>query len=309
MPDIEQQNEEQPRKIESAQWYVVALIVAFAAGSSLYKVLMHEQLGHSAAMFLGVPAVLAVLLAIAPRAKSVTGGILKGITLALLIIAPLLGEGYLCILVASPLFYLVGIIVGLVADLQRRRKTATLSCVALLLLPLCLEGVFPGLTFNRKQTVEVSRVVALPANLVENCLTRSPDVTTRLPFALRIGFPTPLWATGEGLAMGDTRTIHFAGAEGDPPGDLLMHITERRAGYARFTTVSDRSKVSQWVRWTGSEVTWRPVNQAHTEVTWRITFERQLDPAWYFDPWERVIVKDAARYLIEANTLPAEKKQ
>ena len=123
--------EEKTRKIEPAQWSVVAIIVAFAAGAFLYKLLMHERLGHSAAMFLGIPAVLAILLALAPPAKTATGGILKGITLALLVVAPLLGEGYLCILIASPLFYIVGILVGAAVDAQRANRGATLSCVAL----------------------------------------------------------------------------------------------------------------------------------------------------------------------------------
>ena len=45
----------------------------------------------------------------------------------LLIVAPLLGEGYLCIIVASPLFYLVGIIVGRITDHQRKKRNAALT--------------------------------------------------------------------------------------------------------------------------------------------------------------------------------------
>jgi hypothetical protein len=300
MSDIGEQN----RKIEPAQWSVVAIIVAFAAGAFLYKLLMHERLGHSAAMFLGIPAVLAILLALAPKAKTATGGILKGITLALLVVAPSLGEGYLCILVASPLFYIVGIVVGLAVDRLRRKRDATLSCVALFLLPMCFEGVVPQLTFNRAQSVEVRSVVAAPADEVEHALMRAPDVNAPLPLALRIGFPRPLTAWGEGLGIGDTRTIHFAGAEGDPPGDLLMRVAERRRGYARFETVSDQSKLTQWVRWTSSEVEWTALDEGHTTVTWRIDFRRQLDPAWYFTPWEREAVKKAAAYLIDANATP-----
>jgi hypothetical protein len=255
-------------------------------------------------MFLGIPAVLAILLALAPKAKTVTGGILKGITLALLVVAPLLGEGYLCILFASPLFYIVGIVIGLAIDRQRRKRDATLSCVVLFLLPMCFEGVVPQLTFNRAQSVEVQTVVAASADEIEHALTRSPNVDTPLPAALRIGFPRPLAAWGEGLTVGDTRTIHFAGAEGDPPGDLVMRVTERRPGYARFETVSDQSKLTQWVRWTSSEVAWTALDEGHTTVTWRISFTRQLDPSWYFTPWERVAVKEAATYLIAANATP-----
>jgi hypothetical protein len=252
----------------------------------------------------GIPAVLAILLALAPKARTVTGGIVRGITLALLIVAPLLGEGYLCILIASPLFYLVGIVVGLAVDYVRAKRIATLSCVALMLLPLCLEGVIPSLTWTRRQSVEVSGVVDGSAAAVKNALATAPNVQTTLPACLRIGFPRPLAAHGDGLSLGDTRTIHFAGAEGDPPGDLVMRVTESRPGYVRFETVSDGSKLTQWLRWDTSEVWWQPVDTQHTKVAWRIQFERQLDPAWYFVPWERAAVYEAASFLIRANASP-----
>ena len=295
---------EAKEKITSAQWMLTALIAAFTIGAVLYRVLMHHGLGHSAAMFLGIPAVLAILLALTPKTKTVTGGILKGITLALLIVAPLLGEGYLCILMASPLFYVVGIIVGIVVDKTRRDRSVTLSCVALVLLPLSLEGVIPALSFNRSQTVEVSRVVAASADTVEHQLALSPDITTRLPRTLCIGFPRPLKASGGGLEIGAMRTIHFAGAEGDPPGDLTMRVVARQQGYVRFETVSDTSKLTQWIAWTSSEVQWKQIDGAHSLITWRVHFERQLDPAWYFTPLERAAVHEAAKYLIAANAMP-----
>jgi len=125
---------------DPSRFVVIALAVAFAGGAFLYRLLFHAGFGHSSAMFLGVPALLAILLALTPKAKSVTGGIVKGITLALLILAPLLGEGWFCILVAAPLFYVVGIVVGLAVDWQRGNRKATLSCVAVVLLPMCLRA-------------------------------------------------------------------------------------------------------------------------------------------------------------------------
>ena len=83
-----------------------------------------------------------------------------------------------------------------------------------------------------------------------------------------------------------------------------MRVTERHPGYARFETVSDQTKLTQWVQWTSSEVEWTALDEGHTTVTWRIDFMRQLDPAWYFTPWERAAVKEAASYLINANATP-----
>jgi hypothetical protein len=298
-------DDDSPKTIEPAQWRAVAVVAAFTVAATLYRVLIDKHLGHSAAMFLGIPAVLAILLALTPKAQTATGGILKGITLALLIVAPLLGEGYLCILIASPLFYIVGILVGLVVDWHREKRNVTLTCIALVLLPMCLEGVVPQLTVNRNQTVEVTRIVAASTDEVEKSLSLSPRIVTTLPGYLRIGFPRPLEAHGEGLSIGASRTIHFAGAEGDPPGDLIMRVTERSSGHLLFQTLSDSSKLTQWIKWDSSEVDWKPIDATHTAVTWKLHFERQLDPAWYFVPWERAAVHEAARYLIEANATPA----
>ncbi len=289
------------RRLTAAQWWLIALVVAVSCGSVLYRQLMHEGFGHSAAMFIGLPALLAIVLALTPRARSVTGGIVKGITFALLIIAPLLGEGYLCILFASPLFYGVGVVVGLIVDWARRRRAATLSCIALVLLPFSLEGVTPGLSWNRLQTVEAVRVVNVPATEVERALEKPPQLNVALPAVLRIGFPQPLAASGSGLQRGARRKILFSGAEGDPPGYLEMEVTESRPGYLRFDALRDESKLTQWIRWRRSEVEWTAVDARHTRVRWRIEFDRALDPAWYFALMEKAAVAKAADYLISAN--------
>ena len=291
-------------QFKRAKWTIVGMAIVTAGFALLYRVTMGMHRGHTSLMFIGIPAVLAILLALLTRAKSATGGILKGITLALLITAPLMGEGYVCILMAAPLFYLIGVSVGLAVDWERKHKNVTLSCCALVLLPMSLEGVVPALTFDRLQTVEATRVVDGTTEEVEAALARSPRVETRLPGFLAIGFPRPLEAHGEGLTVGSLRTVHFSGAEGDPPGDLVVRIAASRPGYLRTETVSDSSKLTQWIGWDSSEVTWRSVDSTHTAVTWRVSFQRQLDPAWYFVPWERFAVREVAGYMIAANATP-----
>jgi hypothetical protein len=84
-----------------------------------------------------------------------------------------------------------------------------------------------------------------------------------------------------------------------------MRITESRPGYVCFNAIHDGSKLAHWIAWDSSEVEWTPVDATHTAVTWRIQFDRQLDPAWYFVPLERAAVHEAAAYLIDANATPA----
>jgi hypothetical protein len=292
-------------RVNSAQWMIAAfLVTALVIGALIYRVVIGAGFGHTSLMFIGIPAVLAIILVLAPAPKSATGSILRGITLALLIVAPLVGEGYLCILFASPLFLVVGLVIGKLVDCSRARRSTTLSCIAIMILPFSLEGVVPQLTHGRAQSAEATQIIKAPVSQIEAALAQSPDITTVLPRFLRIGFPRPLEARGSGLAVDDLRTIHFAGAEGDPPGDLVMRVAASQPGYVRFETISDSSKLLQWVRWRGSEVTYTSVDPTHTRVTWQISFDRQLDPYWYFAPWEQLAVRKAANYLITANAAP-----
>jgi len=281
---------------------VLVVAAAYIISAILYKLLFHERLGHSSLLFIGLPGVLAILLALAPRAGTVKGGIVKGITFALLLIAPLLGEGYLCILMASPLFYAIGLAIGAGIDASRN-KHRTLSCMAVLVILLSLDGIVPS--HQRLETVSVTRVITAPPAEIRAAMASPPDIAIALPSFLRLGFPRPIAVSGSGLEPGAIRTIHFTGAEGDPPGDLTMHVAKASVNQIQFVATGDTSKLTQWLLWRSSSVQWEPVDATHMRVTWQTTFERQLDPWWYFGPWERYAVRKASEYLITANATPA----
>jgi hypothetical protein len=299
---------EKKLSLRSSQWRLIFLILAVSVGSVLYRLIVFGRLEQTAMLFVGIPAILAIVLAMTPKAKTANGGIIKGITLALLLSGPLLGEGFICILMATPLFYLVGLAVGEIVQRTRKKRRATLSCLLVILLPMSLEGTSPSLSFDRDETVHASRVVQASEQDVLRALSRSPRTDLPLPLYLRMGFPRPVEARGEGLEVGATRTIHFAGGEGRP-GDLLLQVEESRPGYVRFRAISDRTKVAHWLDWKSSEVRWTALDAQHTRVDWTLHFERRLDPAWYFGPWERYAAHLAAGYLIRVNATPAQEKQ
>ncbi len=282
------------------------MILAYGLAALLYHHIIGHDLGRTGVMFIGLPTMLAVVLALAPPAKTSTGSVMKGITLFLLLVAPLMGEGYLCILIASPLFYLVGALVGFVADRTRNKENTKLGACALILLPFCFEGTIPTLTIPREESVDATRIVVATPDEVQQALAQPVRVQTKMPWLLRIGFPRPDGVSGSGLALGSIRVLHFTGAETAPPGILVSAVDVSRPGYAHFQVVTDHTKVTEWMRWRSSEVTWYAVDATHTRVTWRIQYARGLDPAWYFGPWEHVVVKQCAEYLIRASATPAE---
>jgi len=300
------ENSANPEK--RSPWTMSFIVLAVAAGGAMYRILVLHRLEQTALLFVGIPAVLAFIVACTPRAKTVTGGILKATTLGLLLSGPLLGEGFICILMAAPIFFGVAMLIAglvlLVRKEDNKSKKTLFSCVALIgLLPMGLEGTHPSFSFNREEAVTARRVVNATPLEVENTLRQSPRIDLPLPFYLRLGFPHPAEAHGSGLRPGDLRTVHFTGGEGHP-GDVVLKVVEAGPNYARFIVVSDKTKVSHWLDLKSAEIRWTLAADGHTQVEWTLRYCRLLDPAWYFRPWERYAVTLAADYLIEANAAP-----
>jgi len=282
---------------------LIAWILALAIVSLLLRLVYYTHNEITSLMFVGIPTVLAVLLALTPSAKSSVGIAARGVTIGLLISAILFGEGLVCVLMAAPIAYVIAISVALAVSKSRPKGPAAMGLALLPFVCMSFEGVSHRLSLPREQTVHVERVVAARPEEVEAVLAGPMNFHTRLPVFLRLGFPRPVAARGAGLERGATRTIHFAGGEGHP-GDLTMQVESRDSGAVVFHAVEDRSKIAHWLTWRTAEVRWRVVDANHTAVTWTLHYRRGLDPAWYFVPWEQYGARRAAGYLIDNLATP-----
>jgi hypothetical protein len=305
----------------AAQWAIITITLALAIGGLFYRFSQGSELHQSAAFFIGIPTILAITLAMTPRAKSATGIIVKGITLALLLSGIVFYEGFICILMAAPLFYLVGIVIGVPIDRVRKRRKSegrVYSIIGLGLLLLSAEGVTPATSFSQRERVEVVKTIDASVDEVTAALASTPEFEVDLPFYLKLGFPRPVAAHGSGLEVGDTRTIVF-GTEspmepmggdhhhlvsGEGGGTLELVIVRSRPGRVVFKAVHDRTAFTHWIGWGRSIVEWHAIDENTTEVSWTMSFRRKLSPAWYFGPWQRYAAKRAAGYLIGTAATP-----
>lgn len=314
-----------PRSSLSAgRWTAIMITLALAVGAIAYHLMHGSSLHQSVVFFIGVPAVLAVILSLTPKAKSATGVIVKGITLALLLSGIVFAEGFVCILMAAPLFYLVGIAIGYPIDRVRRRRQSegkVYSIVGIGLLLLSVEGVVPGTSFPKHETIRVTRTIEAPVDEVRHALASTPNFDKPLPFYLRLGFPRPVGATGEGLEVGSRRTIFFGDESPMEPmgqshhhspatearesgGVLELKIVRSNNHSVVFKPTSDTTAFTHWIGWGRSIVSWRAVDGDTTEVTWTFHYERRLSPSWYFGPWQRYAATKAAGYLIDTVATP-----
>lgn len=292
-----------------AQWAVIGIVISLAAAAAVYRLAHYGQLDQTAALFIGLPTVLAVGLTLTPRAKSATGMAVKGMTIGLILSGIFLGEGVICVLLAAPLFYAIALAIGLSVDAVRRRERRIRGgkLYSGLLVPLVLmslEGVAPVTTFPATGTATATQTVNASPASVEAALARAPRFDrASLPAFLGLGFPVPLSADGSGLAVGDRRTIWFTDRNGGRA-TLVLDVVERGPGHVRFHALSDQTAVARWLGWQDADVFWQASGGNAARVTWSITYVRRLSPAWYFGPLEQYAAWLSAQYLIQTAAIP-----
>jgi|1186.fasta_scaffold69003_2 hypothetical protein len=293
---------------------LAAIIVAVAAASVGYRMLQHMHIDQSAALFIGLPTLLAIVVVLAARPQTAAAVAAKATTVGLLLSMIFLWEGALCVLMSAPLFYLVAIAIASVLDRMRRQTgTSIASCMLIAVFaPMSLEGVTPLTTIDRGESVTAAQIVHAPADEVARALLEPPrfDHVRPRAFVLRAGFPTPTASRID--TSGDVRRwiVQVRGGEmllngmEQRTGDLALDLVEARPGRLRWRVAFDTSHMTHYLMFRESIVEWSAIDARTTRVAWTIRFDRRLDPAWYFGPMERYATRLAAGYLIDAVATP-----
>ena len=289
-----------------ARWTLVGITLALTAGVIVYRLTHEVGLSETGAFFVGLPAILAITVALSPRARTVKGTTFKAVTFGLLLSGVIVGEGFVCIVMAAPLFYLVAMPIAGAIERRRERDEPPGRVYAIVLVPvalLSLEGVFDATTLPTRNTVVATADVAAGASEVEAALASVPTFDEPPPaFFRRARFPQPVSAQGSGLDVGAVRRIMLSSPAGPAPLDL--RVTERGAGRAVFTVEGDRTPIAGWMTLRRAVVTWTGAEAGRTRVRWALEFDRKLSPAVYFAPLERYAARLAAGYLIRTVATP-----
>ena len=303
----------EPKKKRSMQWGWFFTTLIIGLGCIYYVFLQKTNLQNSAALYIGLPMLLALGLSLTPKTKSVLGTTMKAITIALILSAILFREGYICIFFAAPIFYFVGAVIGVIIDivLKRMKKRSTIhaSGIAVFIFMLfSLEGVTDLLTWPRFNEIKASKVVNANIADIRAQLAKTPQLGPKKPFFLKI-FPYPVNITGEGLDIGDERIVKFIAYKhiwwNKIEGDLRLKIAQYNDNHVQFEIVSDTSYLDHYLKWRSSDVSLESLDENHTQVTWTLTYDRIYDPAWYFGPMQRYAVKLAAQELIDHVATPS----
>ncbi len=218
----------------------------------------------------------------------------------------LLFEGFVCVVMFMPI-YLIVIMIMFIVNLRRERaKIQNKNNLAVHILPIIIilsafEGVSPQLSFDRYEHVSASKVVNASIADIKNNLTLPMNLQTSRPWFLNL-FPMPYDIKAGTLSPGDVHEIHFKYYRwfftNLHKGRMLLEISEVENNRIKTTFLDDTSYIANYVKLNGTEINMSPIDDGHTKITLTISFERKLDPYWYFAPVERYAIKKTAEFLI-----------
>ena len=279
---------------------IIAILLSAFTGIVI-GYLRKRGLDGTALLYIGVPTIIGLAFATSSSSsKSAVGSTLKAITFIILISGPLLQEGFICMIIAAPIFYIVGALAAWPFDNYRKKKVREQDASRLnmfilpaLLLTMSMEGVTDYTTFDRHNTIERTQVIGKSVAEIKSKLAQNRSVPS--PDSLFANFfPRPDVFHSQGLAEGDKHWIDVSYVKWiywyEKKGSAIFEVTENKPGYIKFKLKSDNSYIHSYLDWGDVTVLFKPVTNNSTRVTWKINFTRKLDPAWYVQPMQRYSV-------------------
>ena len=113
-----------PLGFSIGRWRLFMLVFVVALALAAFYFLKQQRLDDSAALYVGLPLFFALALSLTPKTKSTVGATMKGLAIAIFLSAPVFMEGFICILFASPILFIVAALVALLADMVKKQIDA-----------------------------------------------------------------------------------------------------------------------------------------------------------------------------------------
>ena len=275
-----------PRRLSRGWRYMLSgLLGATVGGAAMYSLLGVAGLKQTSALFIGLPLLLGLLTIHLTHAAGPYGQVLRANAIGLAVVAPLLGEGSICLLMAAPLFVGVSMLVVVVYNAVRRPRT--LLCFVML--PVLL-GVAEK---HSKRFTPGAEIVTTTVELCDAAESWRATVRDVVPvskpaaFFLQAGLPLP----DTYVAHGDEVVVRFR--SGARPAGLWRARRRLTPDGVAFEMIADTTKIGTWIRILESRVAVQETPNGAVLLTQTTRFIPLLFPMWYFVPVERYTVAQA----------------
>ncbi len=278
---------------------LVIVVIVLTIGSLVFRFLNKMELEQTTILFIGVPALITLLLIrYTDTPKSIYGIVFKTITFFLLITSIFLGEGIVCIIMMAPLFYGVSALIVLIFQIvSRKNKKSKLFSFSILPMLLIISSAHDIRPTPKLQIVNTSLVVNKNSTLKK--LNRHPNFLNNYPNFFKLGFPKPTSIFGKGLEIGDNRRINFL-SNTKGVGILHLKVIEKTNSKIVFVVINDSSHIKHWLDF--KRITVLIDNKPHNTsiINWTTEYYCELTPSWYYNPLEKYAVEVMNKHLINS---------
>lgn len=291
---------------------MLAVLVIAGLASFAIQLLIRYDYDNTALLYLSVPYGVAVLITLLrpyhEHDKWWERYISHSITALVVFLASsvILFEGFLCILMFMPIYFF-GVTLAFIASWiavardSRRSKTYA-SAIPLLVAFLSIEGTSEITTFDRHNTATATATTTLPAQGLLQNLATPFELPSSDDWMLGL-FPMPHTIEAGSLEVGDVHRVHTRYhrwfVANTHEGEIELRIDSVTPERVAISFVRDTSYFSSYVRLIGSEIQLATDQSGLTHVSLTVSYERRLDPAWYFQPIQQYAMKTMAAHLIE----------
>ncbi len=304
---VAEMNDRNRRKIH---WSIIFLLIA--ASSILIRLLKHYNFDKSALLYVGIPFLIALSLLWVDRSNAKGNWKKRYFNLVVLSLIVMLGssvilfEGFVCVVMFMPIYFLVillAFVFRYLAERYRNRKNGQLfsHILPFILVLSAFEGSHPQLSLDRFNQVVVTKIINANVSEIRKNLTKPIDLQKERPWLLEL-FPMPHRVEAGTFNVGDIHEVHFVYhrwfVTNTHRGSMRLQISESDNHSVNSRFISDSSYISSYLELKELALKLEPINATQTKVSLLISFQRSLDPAWYFDPIQQYAVRQCAEFII-----------
>lgn len=290
----------------------IAVILLIGGASIAIRLLNHYNFHQSALLYIGIPYLISLTIAL--MRPAVSDGTLwhqyRDHLLTALIVfmtsSIVLFEGFICVLFFLPIYILVVTVTfGIrwrLFTYNKRRGSTFIHLLPLIILVASLEGTSDTFSVERNAQVVVTKMTDLSIDQIKRNLAEPFDLQQDRHWLLSI-FPMPYQIDAGSLNPGDVHSAytryHRWFVTNTHEGELRLQIVDVEPQRVSTRFIHDTTFFSSYLTPIGTEIKLKEITLRSTEISLRIDYRRNLDPAWYFHPLQQYAVGKMAEFLID----------
>ena len=291
-------NIEEPKpKPLSKSWKITLnlLFLSIVAFVIYYEIIDYMELKTTSALFIGLPMLIGLLVVNLTRTRDTFEMTIQVTVIILCLVAPLLGEGSICILMAAPIFLGVNLVLVLIYQIINRKYQNVKKKYLILLVTLL--PFFTGFIEKNSLTQEQEFLKVTTKNIVtgtleqwQNRVSNSIYISKNVPMFLSLGFPLPTKISGHNSQL----LINF------DKGGFWKVNKKIQKGSIKYTVIKDTSKISHWIKIKDSHVEITKINNQKILIKQTTNYYSKVFPRWYFSFFQKLAIKQLHQFAISS---------